>query len=254
MGRWSLGTSRPLKELRQQDISLDPTAEFFIIHESKKWCSCNMASFGCHCFAMRDVLLGCLNSMLDHCIISMFLHHTCFVTQDIYLNIDKFHHLWSLKFYRKRSSSPGTSHLQPFHLIQRATNKQTKNPAGTKALAAPCEASRRRQCSRTWTSVNMENLPPSSWKLKWSNHLARVEIYIYIYISYHLVQKNNLNQRLIWDTNNINHRHQDFFFTRRNAWRSGRMWEKHVSKNWVFSLFPFQPWVLLKFWGGFPSQ
>ena len=135
-------------------------AEFFLIHGSKTWCSCNM----CHhlvvmswLFAMRDVLLGCLNSMVDHCIISMFLDHTCFVTPKsslrFFTNFIVFHQI-----LQQKSSSPGTSHLQPFRLIQRVSKTEThirtnKNLRGTKAVAAPCEASRRRQCSRTWVVV-----------------------------------------------------------------------------------------------------
>ena len=93
---------------------------FFLIHGSKAWCSCNM----CHhlvvmswLYAMRDVLLGCLNSMLDHCIISMFLDHTCFVTPKsslrFFTNFIVFHQI-----LQQKSSSPGTSHLQPFRLIR----------------------------------------------------------------------------------------------------------------------------------------
>ena len=98
-------------------------AEFLsLIHGSKTWCYCNM----CHhlvvmswLFAMRDVLLGCLNSMLDHCIISMFLDHTCFVTQKsssrFFTNFIIFHQILQQKKLKSRDEpSPAISPHQGF--------------------------------------------------------------------------------------------------------------------------------------------
>ena len=134
---------------------------FFLIHGSKTWCSCNM----CHhlvvmswLFAMRDVLLGCLNSMVDHCIISMFLDHTCFVTQKSSSRF--FTNFIVLNSTPKKAQVQGraiSSHFASSGFRRPkptcAARRTNKNLRGTKAPAAPCEASRRRQCSRTWVVV-----------------------------------------------------------------------------------------------------